>query len=153
MPIGHLDSMYKNRWEEFHLANGSVKDSRLINWRNVVWNEVVKIVAYVHGHVHEVNCSDPRFRAFMNFRWFGMAAQHTEDKKYIGHKKINIWTIGWTDGVTCFQKNIDFKSGLLIDECESPIGKFAGHVHPAVRHLVFGGNKLWNLKQSMKSKK
>lgn len=135
----HLDSEYKNRWEEFYLANGTIEDSRLKNWRDVAWNEVVKIVAYVHGHAYKVDCLGPGFKAFMNFRWLGMEAQYDEHRKYIGHKKVNIWTIGWTDGVTCFQKNIDFKTGLFIDERESPIAEFIGHVHPAVHQQVFGG--------------
>jgi hypothetical protein len=131
----HLDSEYRNRWEEFHLADGTIMDSRQINWREVAWDQVVKITAHLRGNVYEVDNSGPGFRAFMNFRWAGMEAQYDKNKKYMGHKKINSWVIGWTDGVLCFQKNIDFKTGLLIEECRSPIQQFIGHIHPAVKHL------------------
>lgn len=131
----HLDSMYKNRWEEFYLIDGTIEDSRKKNWREVKWDKVVKIVAHLKNNTFEVNNSGPGFKAFMNFRWFGMEAQYDKNKKYIGHKRINIWTIGWTDGVTCFQKNIDFKTCLLIDDIESPLSYFTGHIHPAVKHL------------------
>lgn len=134
----HLDSEYRDRWEKFYLSDGTIEDSRQKNWRDVEWNKVIKIVAYLRGNIYEVDNSGFGFKAFMNFRWIGMEAQYDKNKKYKGHKKINIWVIGWTDGIVCFQKNIDFKTGLLIDECESPIQQFAGHVHPAVRHLVFG---------------
>jgi hypothetical protein len=131
----HLDSEYRDRWEEFYLADGTIKDSRQINWREVAWDQVIRITAHLKGNIYEVDNLGPGFRAFMNFRWAGMVAQYDKSRKYIGHKKINSWVIGWTDGTTCFQKNIDFKTGQLIEDCESPIQKFAGHVHPAVKHL------------------
>ena len=34
----HLDSIYRNRWEEFGLADGTVEDSRIKNWREVGWD-------------------------------------------------------------------------------------------------------------------
>lgn len=131
----HLDSEYRNRWEEFHLADGAIKDSRLINWREVAWDQVVKITAHLRDNIHEVDNSGSGFLAFMNFRWAGMEAQYDKNRKYIGHKKINSWVIGWTDGITCFQKNIDFKTGKLIEECKTPLQQFVGHIHPAVKHL------------------
>lgn len=134
----HLDSMYKNRWEEFYLNDGIIKDSRQINWRNVEWDKVIKIVAHLKKSTFVVDNKGSGFRAFMNFRWGGAEAMY-EKGKYLGHKKIHVWTIGWTDGVTCFLKNIDFKTCQLIDECVSPIGVFVGHVHPAVHQQVFGG--------------
>lgn len=135
----HLDSEYKNRYELFYLSDGTIEDSREKNWRDVEWDKVVKIAAIFRKSAFEVDNSGPNFKAFMNFRWVVMEAQYNEKRKFIGHKKTNIWTIGWTDGETCFQKNINFKTGLLIDERTSPIKQFAGHVHPAVHNLVFGG--------------
>lgn len=139
MPTLHLDSEYKNRYELFYLDDGTVKDSRQINWRNVEWDKVVKIVAHLRGNAYEVDNTGLGFCAFMNFRWGGAEAMHSEKGKYLGHKKIHIWTIGWTDGVMCFLKNIDFKTCQFIDERVSPIGIFIGHVHPAVHQQVFGG--------------
>lgn len=141
MSVMHLDSMYKNRWEEFHLIDGAIEDSRLINWRNVEWDKVVKIVVHLRKNTYEVDNTGPGFRAFMNFRWGGAEAMHDKKGKYLGHKKIHIWTIGWTDGVTCFQKNLDFKTCQLINECEDPIQKFVGHIHPAVKHLF--ASEIW----------
>jgi hypothetical protein len=134
----HLDNEYKNRWEEFYLIDGTIEDSRQKNWRDVAWDKVIKIKAHLNGNVHTINNSGPGFLAFMNFRWGGCKATYNKSGKYIGHKPIHIWVIGWTDGKICFQKNIDFRTGQLIDECESPIEMFADHVHPAVRDKVLG---------------
>jgi hypothetical protein len=134
----HLDNEYKDRWEEFYLSDGTVEDSRRKNWRDVAWDKVVKIEAHLNGKTHVVNNSGLSFLAFMNFRWGGKEATYDKSGKYTGHRDIKIWVIGWTDGTTCFQKNIDFRTGELIDECESPILYFAYHLHPAVMDKVLG---------------
>jgi hypothetical protein len=134
----HLDNEYKNSWEEFYLDDGTVEDSRLKNWRDVAWDKVVKIEAHLNGHTHTVDNSGPGFIAFMNFRWGGSEATFDKLGKYTGHKPINIWVIGWTDGETCFQKNIEFSTGELIGEFESPIKYFVGHIHPDVESKVLG---------------
>lgn len=125
----HLDSEYRDRWEEFFLVNGTVEDSRLKNWIQVAWDQVIQITVHIVRQVHTVNCKDPRFKAFMNFRWGGIDCG----------KRIDIWTIGWTDGVTCFLKDIDVCTGNLIKIYKEPLLKFRGHVHPAVKGRVFGG--------------
>ena len=129
----HLDSEYRNRWIEFHLADGTIEDSRLKNWRHVAWGQVIRIVAYLVGNVHEVGCADSRFKAFMNFRWGGQEPTYDSDGKYIGHKKIHIWTIGWTDGLDCFLKDIDFHTGQLVKEYVSPFSRFKAHLHPNIK--------------------
>ena len=139
MPTLHLDSEYKNRWEEFYLIDGTVKDSREINWRNVEWDKVVKIVVHLRKNIYEVDNTGPGFRAFMNFRWGGMEAVHDKKGKYLGHKKIHIWVIGWTDGTNCFLKHLDFKTCQFIEERKFPVRHFAGHIHPAVKQKVLGG--------------
>lgn len=133
----HLDSEYRNRWEEFYLSNGTMEDSRLKNWREVAWDKVVCIEAHLLEHVHIVNCSGSCFRAFMNFRWGGQEAIYDSDGKYLEHKAIKIWTIGWTDGKDCFLKDIDFYTGDAIKEYVAPVKEFSGHVHPAVVGRVF----------------
>jgi len=132
----HLDSMYRNRWEEFYLLNGTVEDSRLKNWREVAWDQVVQIQAHLLNHVHTVDCNGPGFKAFMNFRWGGQEAKYDKAGKYTGHKPIKIWTIGWTDGESCFLKDIDFYLGGLIKEYKAPLQLFKRHLHPAVRGRV-----------------
>lgn len=129
----HLDSEYRNRWEEFYLANGTVEDSRLKNWREVAWSQVVQISAYILDQVHIVNCTGLNFKAFMNFRWGGQESIYDKDGKYAGHKKIHIWTIGWTDGRSCFLKDIDFYTGQLIKEYITSFSQFKVHLHPDIK--------------------
>ena len=132
----HLDSEYRNRWIEFHLANGTVEDSRLKNWRRVAWNQVIHLSAHLLDHVHQVDCKDPCFKAFMNFRWGGQEAIYNRGGKYLGPRKVRIWTIGWTDGQLCFLKDIDFYTGQLIKNYTAPLSQFRGHIHPLVRGIL-----------------
>jgi hypothetical protein len=132
----HLDSEYRNRWIEFHFADGTVEDSRLKNWRQVAWNQVICLSAHLLDQIHQVDCKHLSFRAFMNFRWSGQEAIRDQDGKYLGHKPINIWTIGWTDGVDCFLKDIDFYTGQLIKEYTTPLYQFKGHLHPLVKGIL-----------------
>ena len=131
----HLDSEYRNRWVEFHLADGTIEDSRLKNWRHVAWGQVVRIVARLRNHTHTVECTDPRFLTFMNFRWGGSEVIYDGDRK-IGRRPIRAWTIGWTDGVDCFLRDIDFRTGQVIKDYVAPLSQFAGHVHPDVKGMV-----------------
>jgi len=134
----HLDSEYRDRWELFYLLNGTVEDSREKNWRDVQWGQVVRIEARLLRYVHTVDCSGTGFRAFMNFRWGGWEAMYGRNGQFAGHRKIKIWTIGWTDGVTCFLKDIDFYAGQLIKEYTAPLSLFKGHIHPDVISRVLG---------------
>lgn len=136
MDTPHLDSEYRGRWIEFHLVDGTVEDSRLKNWRQVAWDQVVSISAHLLGHVYEVDNKAPSFKAFMNFRWAGQEARYGEDGEYIGHRSIKIWTIGWTDGEDCFLKDIDFYTGHLIAGYVAPLSQFKGHLHPLVKNRV-----------------
>ena len=132
----HLDSEYRNRWVEFHLANGTVEDSRLKNWRQVAWDQVVCLSAHLLEHVHQVDCKGPHFKAFMNFRWGGREAIYADDGQYAGHARIKIWTIGWTNGRDCFLKDIDFYTGKLIKEYVASLSQFKGHIHPRVKRAL-----------------
>lgn len=136
----HLDSEYRNRWIEFHLANGTVEDSRLKNWRQVAWNQVVCLSAHLLDQVHEVDCKCTSFKAFMNFRWAGQEAIYDKDKKYIGHRPIKIWTIGWTDGQLCFLKDIDFYTGQHIKDYTAPLSQFKAHIHPNSMECINAAN-------------
>ena len=132
----HLDSEYRNRWEEFCLSDGTVEDSRLKNWREVAWNRVTKVTVHILEQVHTVDNSGQSFLAFMNFRWGGHEAIFSDDGQYVGHMPIKIWTIGWTDGKECFLKDIDFYAGNLIKDYVAPLSQFACHLHPAVKDKV-----------------
>ena len=131
----HLDLEYRNRWIEFHLADGTIEDSRLKNWRHVAWRQVVRLVAHLCNHIHIIECADPRFLTFMNFRWGGSEVI-CDDRKYIGRRPIRIWTIGWTDGLQCFLKDIDFGTGQVIKDYVVPLNQFAEHIHPDVKDMV-----------------
>jgi hypothetical protein len=124
----HLDKIYRRRWELFHLQSGEVLDSREINWRDVPWRQVVKIIVHMNGQVHEFNNRYPGFKAFMNLRWGGREAKF-EGGQYIGHAHINLWTVGWTDGQTCFLTDIDFFTGSRTKDYAMPISELVGHVH------------------------
>ena len=137
----HLDAEYRNRWQEFHLANGTVEDSRVKNWRQVAWGQVILITAYLLGHVHKVDCAGPGFLAFLNFRWGGQEPTYDGLGKYTGHRRIRIWTIGWTDGRTCFLKDIDFYTGRFIKRYQAPLSQFQKHLHPDVRDKVLSNER------------
>lgn len=133
----HLDSEYRRRWEEYHLADGKVLNSRQINWRQVEWEKVVKLVASIEGQRHEVTPSEKaNFKFFMRFRWGGQEAQFDSNGKYKSHKKINIWTIGWTDGEKCYLRDIDFRTGRPIKEYETSLAQFKQHIHPRTLCLL-----------------
>lgn len=136
----HLDKEYRDRWIEFHLVNGKIEDSRFKNWRQVAWDQVVCIIAYLKKHVHKVDCTGHSFKAFMNFRWGGMEPVYNQSGKYTGHQPIRIWTIGWTDGLTCFLKDIDFYTGRLIKNYQVPLSQFQKHLHPDVTEKVLNGD-------------
>jgi hypothetical protein len=132
----HLDSEYRNRWIEFHLADGTVEDSRLKNWRQVAWDRVICLSAHLLDKVHEVDCEGTNFKAFMNFRWGGQENIYADDGQYVGHIPIKTWTIGWTDGRSCFLKDIDFYTGQLIKNYITSLSQFKGHLHPLVKGIL-----------------
>ena len=127
----HLDSEYKRHWEEFTLDDGQVLDSRQINWRDVEWDRVVKIVVKIKGKVHEFDFTkEEGFVGYMNLRWAG--------REWINNipRKINIWTIGWTDGVTCFLNDIQFKTGEFLKQYTMSVKELHRHVHPAIKDKI-----------------
>lgn len=88
----------------------------------------------MNGHDHEFLSKDkPGFKGFMNFRWGGQIAQYNEQKEYIGHKEVKVWTVGWTDGEKHYLTDIDFHSGEKIAEYEAPYAEYINHVHPAIK--------------------
>ena len=128
----HLDSMYRNRYEEFFLDDGTKLDSREINWRDVEWNRVRRILVRMNGNTYEFMDTKPNFKGFMNFRWGGSIAQYNEKKEYIGHKDVKVWTIGWTDGEKHYLTDIDFHSGEKLRTYDAPYEEFINHVHQSI---------------------
>jgi hypothetical protein len=124
----HLDSVYRNRWIEFHLENRKIEDSRKINWRNVEWEKVDKIIVKMCGEVHHFDKQNKEnFKCFMNFRWSG--EDWLKGKKFT----IDIWTIGWTDGVWCYLTDINFTTGKIVNYYKAPLKEFKAHIHPRIK--------------------
>ena len=131
MAYKHLDSEFRNSWQEFTLKDGIVLDSRQINWRDVAWDRVVKIVVKIKGKVHKFDFTEEEgFIGYMNLRWGG--------QEWINgvKKKIDVWTVGWTDGVTCFLNDIQFKTGEFIKSYTMPIKELRQHIHPAILNKI-----------------
>lgn len=112
----HLDSEYRRKWETYTTPN-KVYDSRITNWHDVPWDEVTKLQANVNGNEYTIDNSDPSFKSFIRWRWGGV------DRG----KEINVWCIGWTDGVTCFMNEIEFKDGSMTKKTY-PLEQFKNHL-------------------------
>lgn len=128
----HLDSEYRRRWQEYHTADGKTFDSRLINWRQVEWEKVIRIDTYMENQKHSVSCTDPRFRFFMCFRWGGQEPVYKHGV-YQKHRKIKIWTIGWADDSKAHLKDICFYTGAHIKDYTAPLAEFKMHIHPRIK--------------------
>lgn len=114
----HLDSEYRRRWE-LYTTPDQVYDSREVNWRDIPWDEVTELKASVEGHEYVVDNHGPSFKNFIRWRWGGF--------HFNGKEKIDIWCIGWTDGITCFMKEIEFKDGSMTEK-EYPFEEFKKHL-------------------------
>ena len=135
----HLDSEYRDKWEEFTLEDGTVEDSRLKNWRDVAWEKVVKIKVHLGKHTYTSNNTGQGFLAFMNFRWGGSGPLYDANGEYIGHTPLDIWTIGWTNGKSCFLMDLDVPTGKLLKVYTEPLSVFQSHLHPNVKDTVLRG--------------
>lgn len=113
----HTDDCYRRRWE-LYTTQSNVYDSREVNWRDIPWNEVTKIEVSVEGKHYEVVPGDG-FVGFIRWRWGGF---HNN-----GAIPINVWCVGWHDGVTCFMKEIEFKDGSMTEK-EYPFEEFKKHL-------------------------
>lgn len=117
------------------MADGQVADSRKINWRQVEWEKVIKIVTHMDGRAYDVDCSGrPQHKFFMCFRWGGRRAVF-KDGVFSGHKPIHVWTQGWTDGEMCELQDIDFFTGAAM-KYTAPLTDFTSHIHPRVMHML-----------------
>ncbi len=134
MKLLHLDSEYRRRWQEYHTADGKIFDSRLINWRQVEWEKVIRIDTYMNNQKHSVSCSDPRFRFFLNFRWGGQEPVYKHGV-FETQKKIKIWTVGWADDSIAHLKDICFYTGDNIKEYLAPLSEFKMHIHPRIKQM------------------
>lgn len=134
----HLDRIYRNRYQKFYLSNGKEFDSREYNWRQIQWEKVIKIYTNIRNNEYWVNCKSPSFLFFMNYRTTGEVWNINSLKvnSSLEKRKIAEWNIGYTDGMVCFMKAIDFKTGALIKEYQETLSSNSKHIHPRVKHLL-----------------
>lgn len=132
-----LDSEYRDRFVEFHMYDGEILNSQVINWRHVKWNEVIKLRMYMRGRWYEVDCKDkPTFKFFMNYRWAGVTWDTVNGE--LKRRKINSWAIGWSDGKRQFCKEVDFQTGDLVREYEGELLPDSENIHPMVKKMFEG---------------
>lgn len=125
----HTDDIYKNRWQEYHLADGSVFDSRFINWRQLEWEKVIAIVTHIRGKKYLTHSKNPNFKFFVVYRWGGQIAIDGQVRP------IHEWAVGYSDGDNCFMTDLDFKTGKILRRYIVPIEKVTKHIHPRVGGL------------------
>ena len=114
----HLDSEYRRRWETY-ITPTKIYDSRIVNWHDIPWSELTELRASMEGHEYIVDNSDPAFKGFIRWRWGGFLQG--------GKEKIDIWCIGWHDGITCYMQEIQFKDGSMV-EANYPLEEFKNHL-------------------------
>jgi hypothetical protein len=122
----HLDSEYRGRWQEYHLADGRVMDSRSHNWRQVEWERVVLIVTHIRDKRYMTHCKHPDFRFFVVYRWGGH--EYVQGRP----QRIRQWAVGWSNGERCFMTDLDFKTGAIVRQYVVPVESVQKHIHPRV---------------------
>ena len=131
----HLDSEYRGRYEEYIMQDGTVYNSREINWRDISnWYEVVKIIVHLKEKVWEIDCTNEEgFMGYVRLRNGGQLAQFNAQGQPMAPKVIHEWCFGWTDGVKVYLKVVDFKTG---EELPSEIRNYddtINHIHPSLK--------------------
>jgi len=129
-----LDSEYHLRWIEFHMSDGTVLDSRHINWRHVKWEQVVKLVVSIRDHRHSLDrmhCIG--FKCFLNFRKQSHLNKPARDGGYGGAQIVKTWCIGWTDGKWAYITDVSFHTGNIVREYRKPLDNVLGFIHPRCR--------------------
>jgi len=122
----HLDNIYRNRWQEYDLADGQKFDSREIYWRQLPWEQVIAITTFIKNKKYLTHCNQPDFKFFVVYRWAGQ-----EWLNNVKHK-IAEWAVGWSNGTQSFMTDISFKTGEIIRQYVVDNTEIAGHIHPRV---------------------
>lgn len=131
----HLDNEYRKRYEQYIMLDGTIYDSREINWRDIPdWNNVERIKIYNRDKVWEINhLLEPNFKGYVRLRNGGQLAQFNAQGQPMQPKIIQEWCFGWTDGIKVYLKVIDFKTG---EELPPEIRDYDGtinHIHPSLK--------------------
>jgi len=122
----HLDSEYRDRYQEYIMADGREFDSRIVNWRSLQWEKVIAIKTFVKDKIYITHCKHNNFKFFVVYRCGG--------QKIVGNrpKKIKEWSVGWSDGENAFMTDIDFKTGEILRQSIVPVKSIVSHIHPRV---------------------
>lgn len=128
----HTDDIYRERYQEYALADGRLFDSRRVNWRLVEWEQVVAVTTHIRGKTYLTHGRHPDFRFFVVYRWAG---QERQDGRM---RPIRQWAVGWSDGDNCFMTDIDFKTGAVVRRYVVPVADVREHIHPRIggRHAA-----------------
>jgi len=119
-----LDNIYRERWQEYILADGRKFDSREIYWRQLPWEQVISVVTHIRGKTYLTHCNHSDFKFCVVYRWAGMDWQHNEKHR------IKQWAVGWSNGERSFMTDIDFKTGKIARQYVVDNAEIAGHIHP-----------------------
>lgn len=112
----------------WYMPDGSTISSCRKNWREIAWEEVVKIELHKNGLIFSLSCTvSPEFKGFMHFRYGGS----------INGWEIDSWVIGWTDGIECYLFELDIRLGLVVKEFTEPLKELDAHLHPRLRQRIF----------------
>ena len=129
----HLDNEYRKRWEEYHFNDGTILNSRDINWRDVKgWKDLKEIHAHLKGKHYQVNKDHENFKHFMRFRDGGVEKPYNKETRKFEYKIIHRWCIGWTDGDKVYMEVIDFFTGNKIKDEVREYSACLTHTHPEV---------------------
>lgn len=141
----HLDNIYRRHHILFVLNDGRVEDSRQKNWRDVEWEKVKRLVVSIKGADHVIEQHPKAHKFFLCFRQVvdgpvtddrGLIVfDRSEGQKSLVRRQKHIWTVGVTDGRTCFLVDIDFHTGRKINEYIRPLSAIRGHIHPRILAL------------------
>ena len=129
----HLDSEYRKRHEEYVMEDGTIFDSREINWRDVTgWNNLKEIKFRMVGREYNIDKDHPKFKHFVRFRNGGLRKEWNKENQNFDCNVIHEWCLGWTDGEKVFMDVIDFFTGNKIGEDVRDYSNCLTHMHPEV---------------------
>lgn len=138
----HLDSEYKNHKILFLLNDGRIEDSRLKNWREIEWEKVQRLIVSIKGVDHIIEPHPRGHQFFLCFRQVidapltdtigRVVVDRSEGQRKAMRIKHHLWTVGVTDGKTCFLVDIDFHTGRKVNEYVRPLASLLSHIHPRI---------------------
>ena len=142
----HLDNEYRNHYQRFYTASGKWWDSRVTNWREIDWENVIKIEVYIKGNRHVFRITDlPKVLGFLNFRWGGVHKVYDRANLKWEALPIRVWTVGYIlPKNRCLLTDIDFHTGKIVKEgYKGKVKTFKAHVHPRLIPKLRSENLIW----------